>query len=107
MLRAASPPLFEQAIHLAAQAAEKALKALLIKHGVPYRSLRHDVAALLTEASAIETSLSAFDQRLANFSAYNVETRYPISSPFTVTETEVDEAILAAEDLILAIAPHI
>jgi len=37
VLRSASPPLLEQAVYLAAQAAEKSLKALLIKHGVPYR----------------------------------------------------------------------
>jgi HEPN domain-containing protein len=54
VLRSASPPLLEEAINFAAQAAEKALKALLIKYGVPYRSFRHDVPALLIEAIAIE-----------------------------------------------------
>lgn len=72
------------------------LKALLIKHGVPYRSFRHDVLALLTEASAIETSLSTFDPRLANFNTYNVETRYPISQPFTLTEAESAQPICQA-----------
>ncbi len=59
---------------------------------------------MLTEACAIEPSLSAFDPRLANFNAYNVETRYPISSPFTITEAEVDEAIATVQDLIAALA---
>ena len=104
VLRAASPPLLEQAIYLAAQAAEKALKALLIKYGVPYRSFRHDVPAVLTEACAIEPSLSAFDPRLANFNTYNVETRYPISTPFTLTAAEVDEAISTVQDLIVALS---
>ncbi|NOT64375.1 MAG: HEPN domain-containing protein [Acidobacteria bacterium] len=104
VLRSASPPLLEQAIYLAAQAAEKMLKALLIKYGVPYRSFRHDVPAVLTEACAIEPSLSAFDLRLANFNAYNVETRYPISSPLTITEAEVDEAISTVQDLNAAIS---
>jgi HEPN domain-containing protein len=107
VLRSASPPLLEPAIYHAAQAAEKMLKALLIKHSVPYRSFRHDVTGLLTEAIAIEASLTAFDPRLANFNTYNVETRYPISSPFTVTEAEVDEALATAQDLIVVISPLI
>lgn len=107
VLRSASPPLLEQAVYFAAQAAEKSLKALLIKHGVSYRSFRHDVPALLTEASNVENSLSAFDMRLANFGAYNVEARYPISPAFTVTEAEVDEAISASQDLVAAISPLI
>ena len=104
VLRAASPPLLEQAIYLTAQAAEKSLKALLIKHGVPYRSFRHDVSALLKATSAIEPSLSAFAPRLANFNAYNVETRYPISMPLTMTEAEVDEAISTVQDLSAALS---
>jgi len=107
VLRSASPSLLERAVYLAAQAAEKTLKALLIKHGVPYRSFRHDIPGLLKAASAIETSLSAFAPRLANFATYSVETRYPTSPHFTVTEAQVDEAISAAEDLILTIAPHV
>ncbi len=107
VLRSATPPLLEEALNYAAQAAEKALKALLIKHSVPYRSFRHDVPALLIEAGAIEPSLAAFAPRLTNFDTYNVETRYPISSPFTVTEAEVDDAIATVQDLIAAILPLI
>lgn len=104
VLRTASPPLLETAIYHAAQAAEKALKALLIKHGAPYRQLHHDIPALLTEAIAIEPSLSAFTTRLADFDYYSVESRYPGYPPFTVTEIEVDEAVLVAQDLIRAIS---
>ncbi len=107
VLRVASPPLLEPAIYHAAQAAEKILKALLIKHGVPYRSFRHDVPALLKATSAIETSLSVFAPRLTNFDTYNVETRYPISQPSTLTEAEVDDAIATVQDLIAAILPLI
>ncbi|MGH9831484.1 MAG: HEPN domain-containing protein [Blastocatellia bacterium] len=104
VLRSASPPLLEQAVYFAAQAAEKSLKALLIKHGVPYRSFRHDITALLKACRAIEPSLSAFDLRLANFNTFNVETRYPTSPPFTMTEAEVDEALATAQDLIAAVS---
>jgi HEPN domain-containing protein len=107
VLRSASPPMLEEAVNFAAQAAEKSLKALLIKYGVPYRSFRHDVPALLIEAVAIEPSLAAFDPRLEDFDTYNVETRYPISPPFTVTEAEADEAITTAQDLIAAISAMI
>ncbi len=107
VLRAASPPLLKPAVYSAAQAAEKALKALLIKHGVSYLSFRHDIPALLTKAAAIEISLSAFKPRLANFDYYSMRSRYPSFPPFTVTEAEVDDVILAAEELILAIAPHV
>ena len=104
VLRSASPPLLEQAIYFAAQAAEKVLKALLIKHSVPYRSFRHDITALLKACKTIETGLSAFDLRLAQFNSFNVETRYPISQSFTVTEAEVDEAIATMQDLITVIS---
>ena len=104
VLRSASPPLLEEAVYFAAQAAEKALKALLIKHGVPYRLFRHDVPALLIEASAIEPSLTAFAPRLVDFDTYNVEMRYPISAPFTMTEAEVDEAISTVQDLSAALS---
>ena len=104
VLRSASPPLLEEAVYFAAQAAEKALKALLIKYGVPYRFFRHDVPALLIEAIAIEPSLTAFAPRLADFDTYNVEMRYPTPSPLTITEAEVDEAISTVQDLSAAIS---
>ena len=104
VLRLAAPPLLEQAVYMAAQAAEKALKALLIKHGVPYRVYGHDVPSLMKAASAIEPSLSTFAPRLANFSTYNVETRYPIFQPFTVTEAQVDKAIAVTQELMAALS---
>ncbi|MGH9839537.1 MAG: HEPN domain-containing protein [Blastocatellia bacterium] len=104
VLRSASPPLLEEAVNFAAQAAEKVLKALLIKYGVSYRSFRHDVPALMIEAIAIEPNLTAFAPRLEDFDTYSVETRYPISPPFTATEAEVDDAIATAQDLIAAIS---
>jgi HEPN domain-containing protein len=104
VLRSASPPLLETAIYHAAQAAEKAIKALLVKQGVSYRQLHHDIPALLTEAVTIEPSLSAFTVRLADFDYYSVESRYPGYPPFTVTETEVDEAIITSEELLKVIS---
>lgn len=100
VLRAASPPLLEPAIYHAAQAAEKALKALLVKKNIPYRQYHHDIPALLTEAMVIEPSFAAFKIRLSDFDYYSVESRYPGYPPFSVTETEVDEAISATEDLL-------
>jgi HEPN domain-containing protein len=68
VLRSASPSLLEPAIYHAAQSTEKALKALLIKHGVSYRQLHHDIPALLTETITIEPGLSIFTIRLARIS---------------------------------------
>ncbi len=79
ILRSASPPLLEQAIYFAAQAAEKSFKALLVKRRAPYRSFRHDITVLLKARKTIEPGLSVFDVRLANFGAYNMDARYPIS----------------------------
>jgi HEPN domain-containing protein len=93
VLRAAAPPLLETAIYHAAQAAEKALKALLVKQGVSYRQLHHDITVLLTEAVTFEPSLSAFTVRLSDFEYYIVESRYPGYPPFTVTETEDKDAL--------------
>lgn len=96
--------MLETAIYHAAQAAEKALKAVLIKHDIPYRHFHHDIPALLTELAAFQPSLKSFAARLVDFDYYSVESRYPGYPPFSVSEKEVDEAISSAEDLISVIS---
>jgi HEPN domain-containing protein len=83
----------------AQQATEKALKALLLFHKIPFRFV-HDIAELLT---ALEQNGISFPESLraaAELTDYAVEARYP--GPMEpITEDEYEEAVKIAEDVIL------
>jgi len=78
----------------AQQAAEKALKALLLFYGIPFRFV-HDIAELL---SLLERNGVALPEEISEaviLSDYAVEARYP--GPMEpVTEEEYREAIALA-----------
>jgi len=82
----------------AQQAAEKALKALLLFHKIPFRFV-HDIAELLTVLEQNGVSLPESIKKAAELSDYAVEARYP--GPMEpVTEDEHKEAIKAANDVV-------
>lgn len=82
----------------AQQAAEKALKALLLFHKIPFRFV-HDIAELLTVLEQNGVSLPESIKAAAELSDYAVEARYP--SPMEpVTEDEHKEAIKAANEVV-------
>lgn len=60
----------------AQQAAEKALKALLLFHKIPFRFV-HDIAELLTVLEQNGVSLPESIKKAAELSDYAVEARYP------------------------------
>lgn len=82
----------------AQQAAEKALKALLIHYNISFRFV-HDIAELLTTLEQSDISLPEKIRSSAELSDYAVEARYP--SPMEpVTEDEYCEALKIAEDVL-------
>ncbi len=82
----------------AQQAAEKAVKAILLHLGVrfPYT---HDLAQLLTLVKRSGLEMPVVVIEAAVLSDYSVESRYPgLSEP--VTQEEYEEAIALAEEVV-------
>jgi len=82
----------------AQQAAEKAIKALLIKLGIrfPYT---HDMTELLTLLEQAEQIIPEEIKRAGALSDYAVESRYPgLAEP--VTEEEYQETVNTAEQVV-------
>lgn len=67
------------------QAAEKALKALLVRHQVNFPR-GHDIAALLLLAESRAPGIAAALNRAQTLTTYAVETRYPGSEPVSRAE---------------------
>jgi HEPN domain-containing protein len=82
----------------AQQAAEKAIKAVLIHLGVRFPYV-HDLGQLLTLVEQAGQDVSDAIKQAASLSDYAVETRYPgLSEP--VTWPEYEEAVAIAEKII-------
>ena len=83
----------------AQQAAEKALKAVLISQRIPFRFV-HDLAELLTLLERNGIALPDEVRLAAGLTDYSVEARYP--GPFEpVTEEEFREAVRIAEAIVV------
>ena len=82
----------------AQQAAEKAIKALLIFHGrdFPYT---HDLATLITVVVDVGISVPQGVGRAPILTRYALFTRYPGSEP-PVTADEYEDALLVAETVL-------
>src|SRR5687767_12062493 len=61
---------------LCQQLSEKYIKAFLQEHGVPFKKT-HDLLALLSLASPLDSSLGAFAAQLDRLNEYSVDFRYP------------------------------
>ena len=82
----------------AQQAAEKAIKAVLIHLGARFPYV-HDLAQLLALVEQAGQSVSESIRRAASLSDYAVETRYPgLSEP--VTWQEYEEAVAIAVEVV-------
>jgi HEPN domain-containing protein len=82
----------------AQQAAEKAIKALLIKQGVAFPYV-HDLARLLTVLEEAGEVIPAAIREAEGLTRYAVVTRYPgLAEP--VTEAQYEEAMAATEAVI-------
>jgi HEPN domain-containing protein len=82
----------------AQQAAEKAVKALLVKKGVAFPYV-HDIAHLLSLAEQTGVQLPETVRRAEDLTRYAVVTRYPgLAEP--VTESHYRDAIVSAEAVV-------
>ncbi len=77
------------------QAAEKALKAVLVARRIPFRFV-HDIAELLTLIENQSVTLPEEIKASAELTDYSVESRYPGSFE-PVTEEELNRALKIAE----------
>jgi len=88
----------------AQQAAEKALKALLIQREVVFPYV-HDLARLVTLLEAAGQAIPAVVRRAENLTRYAGVTRYPgLAEP--VTEEQYQEAVTIAEAVVQWAAAH-
>ncbi len=94
-----SAVLREQVCFHAQQAAEKALKAILLSRKIEF-PYTHDIKGLLKIAETNGIVLPPAVLRAAYLTPYAVETRYP-GDWMEITESEVEEALLTAEQAIL------
>jgi HEPN domain-containing protein len=89
----------------AQQAAEKALKAVLISRNIPFRFV-HDLAELLTLLEKNNIALPDAVRSAAILTDYSVEARYP--GPFEpATEEEFREALRLADAVVAWVASQI
>src|SRR5574337_920168 len=79
----------------AQQAAEKALKAVLLSRGIEF-PYTHDIKGLLKIAEAGALVIPLAVQQAARLTPYAVETRYP-GLGFQIPETDVEEVLQTAE----------
>ena len=82
----------------AQQAAEKAIKALLIRHGIQFPYV-HDLAALLTLLEKATGDLPDSIRQAARLTRFAVQTRYPSTAP-PVPEKEYREAVSLAGEVL-------
>lgn len=96
----AKPPLIETALFHCQQAAEKAMKAFLTAHDMPFRKT-HDLDELAAACEKIDASLKKVLDPARDLTVFAWEFRYPGSSS-TPSEEESYDAISLAEAVILA-----
>jgi HEPN domain-containing protein len=97
----ASPPFTGDAVFHAQQAAEKALKGLLVWHDVPFRKT-HDLTEVGQACVEIDASLAPLLRSAAELTQYVWRYRYPGESG-EPTMTEAEEALALARRVYEAI----
>lgn len=97
----ATPPLVEDALFHAQQAAEKTVKRFLVWHGRAFRKV-HDLREVSGAAIAIDGSLEPLLQRAATLSPFAGVFRYPTDMG-TPTADEARKALALAREVYEAI----
>lgn len=101
----AKPALIETALFHCQQAAEKAMKAFLTAHDMPFRKT-HDLDELAVACEKIDASLKDVLDPARDLTVFAWEFRCPGSSS-TPSEAESYDAIALAEAVILAVRKHL
>jgi len=93
--------LWSDVVFHAQQAAEKALKAFLAWHDVPFRKT-HDLQELGRECVALDATLRTFADQAVPLTEYAWKFRYP-GEPEEPTREEADEALATARQVYEAV----
>ncbi len=88
----------------AQQAAEKAIKAMLLFRGVVFPFV-HDLAELVTVLQHSGQEVPTFIAEAARLTRFAVETRYP-SLAEAVTREDYDRAVAIAEEVVRWVEKH-
>lgn len=88
------PPLLDDAAFHCQQAAEKAIKGLLVARGVPFKRV-HDIRPLADTVTATDPDLEDLLDDAAELTEYAWLFRYP-GEPIELTSEEVREALETA-----------
>lgn len=106
LAKAESPGVyFEDLRFHAQQAAEKAVKGLLIQHGVDFPCV-HDLAQLLTLLQQAGEQVPERVQRASGLTRFAVFTRYPgVARPISREESE--QALSIAEGVVHRVEKHL
>lgn len=102
---AASPPLLEDAVFHAQQAAEKALKGFLTWHDRPFRKT-HDLAVLGGQCVELDSTLDSLLRRAAPLTEYAWKFRYPGGREKPASE-EVRAALTLAQEVVDAVGSRL
>jgi HEPN domain-containing protein len=97
----AEPPLVEDIVFHAQQAAEKALKAFLTWHQQPFRKT-HSIEELGEQCLQIDSSLKAVIDRAVPLTEYAWQFRYP-GEPETPTKEESESAVKIGKEVFFEI----
>ncbi len=103
------PPFYDVAVYHCQQAAEKAVKAFLVRHGKPYEKT-HDIEVLVDLAGEVNSSFSALTDAADVLTPYATRFRYP-NSTFAVEPepAEYETALRHAQtifDFVLHLLPQ-
>jgi len=101
----AEPPLLDAAVFHCQQAVEKAMKALLVWHDLPFRKT-HNLEELGAACLRFDQTLDAFVALAAPLTEYAWKFRYP-GELLEPSETEAREALQIARDVYDAVAERI
>ena len=96
---AGQPPFYDVAVYHCQQAAEKAVKAFLVRHGQPYEKT-HDIEVLVDIAGEIEPGFRQWADAADALTPYATRFRYP-NATFAVDPlpVEYDEALQQAQSI--------
>lgn len=96
---AGQPPFYDVAVYHCQQAAEKAVKAFLVRHGQPYEKTQ-DIEVLVDIAGEIEPGFRQWADAADALTPYATRFRYP-NATFAVDPlpVEYDEALQQAQGI--------
>jgi HEPN domain-containing protein len=88
------------------QAAEKYLKGFLVLNNKKFRRI-HDLVIFLEDCSKINKEFKEVLDECKKLNKYYIESRYPIETPVSYSETETKEALEKAEKIVSFITTKI